>query len=180
VQAALDALRVARTAATILDLRGNSGGLLQAAIDVAELFLPERTLVVYTEGRTRNQNMRFVARAKRPDVDVPLAVLVDEGTSAGAEIVASALQDWKRATLVGMKTSGRASIQTIVPLSDRSVLKLTTAQWFTPKGRSVHRRGLVPDIEVALPAGDDRFLMDPTRDTQLRLAMTIIRGARAR
>ena len=102
--------------------------------------------------------MRFSAHARRPTLDAPLVVLVDEGTAAGAEIVAGALQ-------------------TTIPLPGRSLLRLTTAQWFTPRGRSVDRRGLAPDIEVALVAGGERFLRDPERDVQLQRAMETLRAA---
>jgi carboxyl-terminal processing protease len=134
--------------ALILDLRNNSGGLLTAAIEVAEMFLESGKLVSYTEGRSRNQNMRFSAHAKKPYTGIPMVALVNQGSAAGAEIVAGALQDWTRASLLGTQTFGRASIQTIIPLSDGSGLRLTTARWFTPKGRLVHGKGLAPDRAV--------------------------------
>lgn len=134
--------------ALILDLRNNSGGLLTAAIEVAEMFLETGKLVTYTEGRLRNQNMRFSAHAKKAYTAMPMVALVNQGSAAGTEIVAGALQDWARASLLGTQTFGRASIQTIIPLSDGSGLRLTTARWFTPKGRSVHGKGLAPDLTV--------------------------------
>lgn len=174
VRTALDALRTAGARAIVLDLRVNSGGPLTSAIGVAELFLPAGRLLSYTESRMRQQRLRFSARAPRPAVDVPLAVLVDEGTGAGAEIVAGALQEWQRATLVGTTTQGQASIQTVVPLSSGAALSLTTARWFTPKGRSVDRRGLTPDVEVARSPDEDRWLWDPERDPQLRRAVEVV------
>jgi carboxyl-terminal processing protease len=104
-------------------------------------------------------------------------VLVDEGTAAGAEIVASALQEWQRARLVGTTTQGRASIQSIIPLTNGAGLRLTTAHWFTPAGRSIDRRGLTPDVEVARSVDEDRWLWDPARDPQLRRALDVV-GAR--
>jgi carboxyl-terminal processing protease len=174
VQTALDTLSPAGARAIVLDLRVNSGGPLTAAIGVAELFLPAGRLVAYTEGRTRQQSLRFPAHARRPSVDVPLVVLVDEGTAAGSEIVASALQEWQRATLVGTTTQGRASIQTIIPLSNGAGLRLTTARWFTPTGRSIDRRGLTPDVEVARTLDEDRWLGDPGQDPQLRRAIEVV------
>ncbi len=134
--------------ALILDLRDNSGGLLTASIEVAEMFLEPNRLVTYTEGRTRQQNMRFASHAKKAYTAMPMVVLVNRGTAAGAEIVASALQDWSRARLLGTQTFGRASIQTVIPLPDASALRLTTTRWFTPKGRLVHGRGLTPDTTL--------------------------------
>src|SRR5262249_46698813 len=132
--------------ALILDLRGNSGGLLTAVVEVAEKFLEKGKMVVYTEGRARNQNKRFKARGKKAYTAMPMVILVNGGTAAGAEIVAGTLQDWARASLLGTRTFGRASIQTVIPLSDGSGLRLTTAKWFTPKGRSMVRgEGLTPD-----------------------------------
>jgi len=174
VRKALDTLRAAGARAIVLDLRVNSGGPLTAAAEVAELFLPAGKLLTYTESRVPQQSLRFSAQAKRPSVDVPLAVLVDEGTAAGAEIVAGALQDWQRATLVGTTTQGRASIQTIIPLSSGAGLRLTTARWFTPTGRSVDRRGITPDVEVARSLDEDRLLWDPGRDPQLRRAIEVV------
>lgn len=174
VRTGLDALRAAGATVIVLDLRVNSGGPLTTAIEVAELFLPAGTLITYTESRTRQQSLKFSAQAKRPSVDVRLAVLVDEGTAAGSEIVAGALQEWQRATLVGTTTQGRASIQTIIPLSSGAGLRLTTARWFTPKGRSVDRRGLTPDVEVARSLDEDRLLWDPARDPQLRRAIEVV------
>jgi carboxyl-terminal processing protease len=134
--------------ALILDLRNNPGGLLAAAIQVAERFLAPDTLIAYTESRLPNQTSRFTVRAKVQYAPIAVVVLVNQGTAAGAEIVAGALQDWGRASLVGTKTFGRASIQTIHPLGDGSALRLTTARWFTPKGRMLRSEGLIPELPV--------------------------------
>ncbi len=180
VQTALDTLGAAGAKAIVLDLRVNSGGPVTAAIGVAELFLPAGRLIAYTEARTTQQTIRFPAHAKRPIVDVPLAVLVDEGTAAGAEIVAAALQEWQRARLVGTTTQGQGSIQSLIPLSNGGGLRLTTARWFTPGGRSLDRRGLTPDVEVARRLDEDRLLGDPAQDPQLRRALDVVGAAPSR
>jgi carboxyl-terminal processing protease len=135
----------------ILDLRNDPGGLLTSAVEVTEKFLEDGKLVVYTEGRVRNQNMRFTARAKKIYTGFPIVVLVNQGSASASEIVAGALQDWNRAIVLGTQTFGKGSVQTIIPLSDGSGLRLTTAKYFTPKGRSIHGRGITPDIIVELP-----------------------------
>lgn len=135
----------------VLDLRNNPGGLLQSAVDVTEKFLEDGRLVVYTEGRLKNQNMRFAARNRHPALGFPMVILVNNGSASASEIVAGALQDWGRALVVGTTSFGKASVQTIIPLSDGSGLRLTTAKYFTPKGRSIHSKGIEPDIVVELP-----------------------------
>jgi C-terminal peptidase prc len=159
----------------VLDLRNNSGGLLSAGIEVAERFVRFGTLVAYTEGRLPSSNLRFVSRLGRRRPELPLVVLVNSGTAAGAEVVAAALQESARAKLIGMRTFGRASIQTIVPLDDGSALRLTTARWFSPKGRMIQGTGLTPDIAVdarniprPLPHWTTEELLE--RDEQLRAA----------
>lgn len=173
LSAALDAVRALGAGALVLDLRGCSGGLLTSAVEVSELFLATGRLLTYTEGRARNQNMRFTAHAKRAVLDLPLAVLVDDGTAAGCEIVGAALQDWGRATLIGTQTAGRTALQTIVPLANRAGLRLTTARWFTPKGRALEGKGLTPDATVAPDDGVERVVGDPERDVQLRRALDV-------
>jgi len=135
----------------VLDLRNNPGGLLTSAVEVTEKFLEPGKLVVYTEGRVRNQNMRFSSNAKRSFTDFPVVVLVNQGSASASEIVAGALQDWGRAVVLGTQSFGKGSVQTIIPLSDGSGLRLTTAKYFTPKGRSIHGKGITPDIVVDGP-----------------------------
>jgi carboxyl-terminal processing protease len=135
----------------VLDLRNNPGGLLTSAVEVTEKFLETGKLVVYTEGRVRNQNMRFSSNAKRVFTDFPVVVLVNQGSASASEIVAGALQDWGRAVVIGTQSFGKGSVQTIIPLSDGSGLRLTTAKYFTPKGRSIHGKGITPDIIVEAP-----------------------------
>jgi carboxyl-terminal processing protease len=130
----------------VLDLRNNPGGLLDQAVAVADEFIKEG-LIVSIEGRNREAKMRFFA--EREDVYTgPLVVLVNEGSASASEIVAGALKDHRRAIIVGTKTFGKGSVQTIFPLSDGSAVKLTTAKYFTPKGRSIQGQGIVPDITV--------------------------------
>ena len=135
----------------VLDLRNNPGGLLTSAVEVTEKFLDAGRLVVYTEGRVRNQNMRFQANSRRVYTDFPVVVLLNQGSASASEIVAGALQDWGRAIVIGTQSFGKGSVQTIIPLSDGSGLRLTTAKYFTPKGRSIHGKGITPDIIVEGP-----------------------------
>jgi len=172
----------------ILDMRNNPGGLLTASVEVAEKFLDSGRLVVYTEGRVRNQNMRFQANSKRVFSDFPIVVLVNQGSASASEIVAGALQDWGRAVLLGTQTFGKGSVQTIIPLSDGSGLRLTTAKYFTPKGRSIHGKGITPDIlveqpkvtaapgESPPPSGTETAPELLKKDVQLQRAVDLLKG----
>ena len=131
----------------VLDLRNNPGGLLTQAVRVTDLFL-DAGLIVYTEGRIESQRQKFFAQKDTPVMDFPIVVLVNGGSASASEIVAGALQDHKRAIVLGTKTFGKGSVQTILPLDDNSALRLTTARYFTPKGRSIQATGIVPDIIV--------------------------------
>ncbi len=132
----------------ILDLRNNPGGLLDVSVSVAELFLRRRELIVSTKGRLRNQNMEFHARLDGAVNGVPLVVLINEGSASASEIVAGAIQDHHRGVVMGTKSHGKASVQTIFPLKDGSALRLTTSKYFTPSGRSIHGQGIQPDVAV--------------------------------
>lgn len=132
----------------ILDLRNDPGGLLNVAAEVAGKFLPTGEMIVYTKGRNNKQEMEFRVKEKKPRTGYPMVVLVDQGSASGSEIVAGALQDHKRAVLVGMKTFGKGSVQTVIPLSDGSAIRLTTSKYYTPNGRSIHGQGIMPDIVV--------------------------------
>jgi len=151
LEAAIDKLTKAGMKALVLDLRNNPGGLLTSAVEVSEKFLDDGKLVVYTEGRVRNQNMRFTAHAKRPHTKIPMVVLVNQGSASASEIVAGALQDYGRAKVVGTQSFGKGSVQTIIPLSDGAGLRLTTAKYFTPKGRSIQGKGITPDVVAEVP-----------------------------
>ncbi len=152
----------------VLDLRNDPGGLLTGAVGVSAAFLPKDALVVYTEGRTEDAKMRLLANedyylrgSGKGDYlkdlpgefkTVPLVVLVNGGSASASEIVAGALQDHKRAVIMGTQTFGKGSVQTILPLGNNTAIKLTTARYYTPNGRSIQAKGIVPDIVVEDPA----------------------------
>jgi len=130
----------------VLDLRNNPGGLLSQAVKISDLFL-ESGMVVYTEGRLDNQAQKFYAHKGGGDTDFPMVVLVNGGSASASEIVAGALQDHKRALVLGTQTFGKGSVQTILPLADgEAAIRLTTARYFTPNGRSIQSTGITPDI----------------------------------
>jgi carboxyl-terminal processing protease len=131
----------------IVDLRNNPGGLLDQAVKVSDEFLNEG-LIVYTGGRLKGQDMRFEAHNNTEPHAYPIVVLVNEGSASAAEIVAGALQDHKRAVVVGVKTFGKGSVQTVMPLRNGAALRLTTAIYYTPSGRSIQAKGIEPDIVV--------------------------------
>lgn len=131
----------------VLDLRNDPGGLLDQAVKVADHFVDEG-LIVYTEGREKDAKMQFYARKGVKEPKYPIVVLINGGSASASEIVAGALQDHKRAIVMGTQSFGKGSVQTIIPLSDESGLRLTTARYFTPKGRSIQAKGITPDIVV--------------------------------
>jgi carboxyl-terminal processing protease len=132
----------------ILDLRNNPGGVLNAAVAVSDAFL-DSGLIVYTEGRVKDSQLRFQAAPDDVLDGAPMVVLVNAGSASASEIVAGALQDHKRAVVMGRQTFGKGSVQTIIPINERTALKLTTARYYTPKGRSIQAEGIKPDIELA-------------------------------
>ncbi|PKM29337.1 MAG: peptidase S41 [Gammaproteobacteria bacterium HGW-Gammaproteobacteria-11] len=131
----------------VLDLRNNPGGVLQAAVEVADSFL-DGGLIVYTQGRMANSEMRFNASSNNPSGDIPVVVLINGGSASASEIVAGALQDQRRAVIMGTDSFGKGSVQTVLPLNNDRALKLTTALYYTPNGRSIQAQGIVPDIRV--------------------------------
>ena len=150
----------------VLDLRNDPGGLLYGAVAISSAFLPDKVLVVSTDGRTEDAKKKFYAspedylRGSRDDVlkglpasakSVPMVVLVNGGSASASEIVAGALQDHKRATVIGTQTFGKGSVQTIMPLGNSTAIKLTTARYYTPSGRSIQAKGITPDIIVEEP-----------------------------
>ena len=165
----------------VLDLRMNPGGLLNSAVAVSAAFLPKNALVVYTDGRTEDAKMRLTASkenyvrgtfredylAKLPAAakTVPLVVLVNGASASASEIVAGALQDHKRATVIGTQTFGKGSVQTILPLPNNQAVKLTTARYYTPNGRSIQAKGIVPDLVVEDATVDSKLF---TREADLQ------------
>ncbi|WP_108126451.1 S41 family peptidase [Saccharospirillum mangrovi] len=131
----------------VLDLRNNPGGVLQASVEVVDALISEG-LIVYTEGRLPNSASRFRAHAQDPSQGVNLVVLINGGSASASEIVAGAIQDHHRGIIMGTRSFGKGSVQTILPLDDSHAIKLTTARYYTPSGRSIQAQGIVPDIEV--------------------------------
>jgi carboxyl-terminal processing protease len=164
----------------ILDLRNNPGGVLGSAVGITDLFLQEGK-IVYTKGRTANSHLEYFATPQDILDGLPLLIMVNGGSASASEIVAGALQDNKRATIVGEKSYGKASVQTIQELNDGSALKLTTARYYTPLGRDIHTMGISPDI--LLEGNDDKDENNKTslpepydKDKQLFDAIAIIKG----
>lgn len=131
----------------VLDLRNNPGGVLNAAVGVSDAFL-ESGKIVYTEGRVEDAKMEYTAQKGDVVENAPIVVLVNQGSASASEIVAGALKDHKRALVVGQKTFGKGSVQTVLPLDEKTAVKLTTARYFTPSGRSIQAEGIAPDIEL--------------------------------
>jgi carboxyl-terminal processing protease len=148
---ALKQFRDQKLMGVVIDLRNNPGGLLTAAVEVSEQFVPPGKLIVSIKGRDGKKDEYF-SRAKDLLDDHPIIVLVNEGSASASEIVAGALQDWGRAVVVGTTSFGKGSVQTILPLGDGSGLRLTTAKYYTPKGRSIQSTGIAPDIVVKTQA----------------------------
>jgi carboxyl-terminal processing protease len=169
----------------VLDLRNDPGGLLNSAVGVSAVFLPANSLVVSTDGRTDDAKRKFIAspddylRGHQDDMlknlpvgvrNVPLIVLVNGGSASASEIVAGALQDHKRAVLMGTQTFGKGSVQTVLPLSNNTAIKLTTARYYTPSGRSIQAKGITPDVVVEETAnGDTRGAMIREADLEHHL-----------
>jgi carboxyl-terminal processing protease len=189
---ALDDLQKQGMQALILDLRNNPGGLLNSAVDVCAQFLPPSTTVVSTQGRAASQEREYTTSSsakERPHF--PLAVLVNEGSASGAEIVAGALKDLKRAILVGETTFGKGSVQNVLQLPDGSALRFTTAKYYTPGKQVIHGNGVTPTIPVAMTAEQEHALFvarntDPkteeekglirSRDPQMLRAVDALKG----
>jgi carboxyl-terminal processing protease len=170
IEKALSRLSQQKMEGIILDLRNNPGGLLSQSVKVCYLFVDEGRTVVSTEGRLRNQTSRFMSNGGGQYRQYPLIVLINAGSASGSEIVAGALQDLQKATVIGTKSYGKGSVQTIFPLQDGSGLRLTTAHYFTPSGRSIDHVGIMPDIELSNEGKEDR---------QLNMAHAIMKEALA-
>lgn len=152
----------------VLDLRNNPGGVLNASVTVSDVFL-EKGLIVYTEGRVEDSRLRFNATPGDRLNGVPLVVLINGGSASASEIVAGALQDHKRAIIMGTKSFGKGSVQTILPARSGTAVKLTTARYYTPSGRSIQAEGITPDIEVqrVTVSSVKKPLIDPIKEKDL-------------
>lgn len=144
----------------VLDLRNNPGGLLGQAVSVADTFIDDGT-IVYIQGKDKNNRKDFFAAKNANEINVPLVVLINAGSASASEIVAGALQDHKRALVVGERSFGKGSVQTIIPMADGAGIKLTTALYYTPNGRSIQAKGIEPDIKIPFvaPSNDEEKSM---------------------
>ncbi len=194
--AALRKLKSQGMQGLVLDLRGNPGGWLDQAVEWGGKFLPKGELVVTTEGRNPGQNSVRKAMGRGDELhNMPIVVMVNLGSASASEIVAGCLQDLKRAVILGEKTFGKGSVQSILPLADGSALRLTTAKYYTPSHKVIHEEGITPDIPVPLtveeerdielkrtPGGvesleeKDRLRVMNSRDPQLDRAMDLLKG----
>jgi len=189
----LDHLQAQGMQSLIMDLRFNPGGLLTSAVDVCGLFLPPRTRVAYTEGRDPAQRREYLTDAGgKKRLELPIVVLANGLSASGAEIVAGALKDLKRAVIIGETTFGKGVVQTPMPLPDGSALWLTTAKYYTPGRQVIQEKGITPDIESAFDAQQERALLLRQRgglltpeeqklvrdepDAQLQRAVDALRG----
>ena len=193
---ALDGLLKKNISGLILDLRDNPGGLIDSAVDVAEPFFRKGELIVYTQGRRPEDREDYRAQADGDPVDLPVAVLINAETASAAEIVTGALKDTGRAVIVGERSFGKGSVQSIFKLKNGEGLRLTTAHYFTPSGVSIHEKGIAPQVEVVMSLAEDeklrnqrartdladprefrkRFGFDPIPDRQLQAALDVLRG----
>jgi carboxyl-terminal processing protease len=152
---ALESLEEQGMRALIIDLRNNPGGLLEAAIDVCSEFFDRDELIVYTQGRTPDTRESFYSTNGHAKRDYPVALLVNSASASAAEIVAGAMRDTRRAVIVGEKTFGKGSVQSVIELDHGEGLRLTTARYYTPGGTTIHERGIAPHVEVELSAEDE-------------------------
>ncbi len=197
--AALEGLEQQGLKALVIDLRNNPGGLLDAAIDVCNEFFEKGELIAYTQGRTPESRENFKATGGHQPRTYPVAILVNGGTASAAEIVSGAMKDTKRAVIVGEKTFGKGSVQTILELQNGEGLRLTTARYYTPSGVTIHEKGITPQVELEVSADDDsklrlqqarpdlsapaefneRFGFDRIEDEQLSAAREVLTGVLA-
>jgi carboxyl-terminal processing protease len=180
----------------VIDLRNNPGGLLDAAVEVAEPFFRKGDLIVYTQGRGPKSRDEYRAESSEPPIAVPVAVLINSGSASAAEIVAGALKDTGKAVIVGERSFGKGSVQSIFKLKNGEGMRLTTARYYTPSGVTIHEKGIEPQVEVVMTPEEDenvrlqrdrpdmsdpaefkeRFGMDPVADRQLQAAVDVVHG----
>jgi carboxyl-terminal processing protease len=197
--AALASLEKQGLRGLVIDLRNNPGGLLDAAIDVCNEFFNDGELIVYTQGRTPESRENYLAENGHPPRNYPIAILVNGGTASAAEIVSGAMKDTKRAVIVGEKTFGKGSVQSIIELQNGEGVKLTTARYYTPSGITIHEKGIQPQVEIEVSADDEgkirlqqsrpdltapvefneRFGFQQIEDTQLTAAEEVLTGVLA-
>jgi len=154
----------------VLDLRNNPGGVLDGAVDVANLFIDKKGLVVYTEGRIPSSNLKFKTKPGDIMLNSPIVVLINKGSASASEIVAGALQDHKRAVIMGSTSFGKGSVQTIIELEGGYGLKVTTARYYTPSGRSIQAKGIEPDIalkNISLENEKEESVLGSTKESDL-------------
>lgn len=180
LEKALDSLEKEGIDSLILDLRNNPGGLLDVAVEVADKFISEGT-IVSTRGRKKAHGQDFKSHARGTHPEYPMVVLINEGSASASEIVAGAIHDHDRGVLLGTRTFGKGSVQTVVPLADESAVRLTTAKYFTPSGREIHEVGISPDIVVERktpPSEEEEFIEaeGEVYDEQLARAIDLLKG----
>jgi carboxyl-terminal processing protease len=168
---AIDNLKTKNIKGLILDLRDNPGGLLSAAIEVSDILLPE-TLVVYTEGKNKERKQEYYSN--KGNIEIPYVILVNGGSASASEIVAGAVKDTNNGTLVGTRTFGKGSVQTLFPLAHGDGVKLTIAKYYTPSGVSIHSVGIEPHFTVDLPEGKTLYTIKREEDTQLKKAIEVL------
>lgn len=178
----------------VLDLRNNPGGLLSSAVEVSQTFLKRGDLIVFTKGRSEKDIRRYTAKGRKRYTDIPIVVLVNGGSASASEIVSGALQDQGRAVLVGEKTFGKGSVQSVKGMSNGSAVRLTTAKYYTPSEKVIHEKGIEPDIVVPMspeewrkiwlkrnrPANylqeEDEENLEDVEDSQLNRALDVLKG----
>ncbi|HVU34762.1 MAG TPA: S41 family peptidase [Opitutaceae bacterium] len=195
---ALDQLLRDGAESLVIDLRNNPGGLLDAAVEVAEPFFKKGELIVYTEGRKRSDHEEYRAELDGDPIDIPIVVLINAGSASAAEIVTGALKDTGRAVIVGERSFGKGSVQSIFKLKNGEGLRLTTAHYYTPSGVSINEKGISPNVEVVMTPEEDaklarqrsrpdiadpaefkaRFGFMPIEDRQLDTALAILKARR--
>jgi carboxyl-terminal processing protease len=195
---ALDQMLQTGISSLVIDLRNNPGGLLDAAVEVAEPFFKKGELIVYTQGRKPSDREEYRAEADGEPLNLPVAILVNSGSASAAEVLTGALKDTGRAVVVGERSFGKGSVQTVFPLQNGEGLRLTTAKYYTPSGISIHEKGIAPNVEVVMTAEEDdkidrqqsrsditdpkefkeRFGFAPVYDRQLQAALDVLKGVR--
>jgi carboxyl-terminal processing protease len=195
---ALEQLLKEGATSLVVDMRDNPGGLLDAAVEVAEPFFKKGETIVYTQGRKPADREDYKAEAEGDPLNIPLAILINSGSASAAEIVTGALKDTGRAVIVGERSFGKGSVQSVFKLKNGEGLRLTTAKYYTPSGVSIHEKGIAPNVEVVMTPEEDgklrrqharpditepkefkeRFGFEPIEDRQLQAALDVLKGVR--